>query len=98
MAAALRTETVNADSAVAETPDPGTTLFAVQVAAVRTASAADAAMQSLRAQGHAPRVFREDGLFKVRVGRFTNRRDADNLARQLRRLLGDGPFVVEESQ
>ena len=39
-----------------------------------------------------------DGLLKVRVGRFTSRRDADELARQLRRRLGDGPFVVEEHQ
>ncbi len=96
--AAQRAGTGNADSAAVETPDPGTILFTVQVAAVRTASAADAAMQSLRAQGYAPRVLREDGFFKVRVGRFTRRSDADDLARQLRRRLGDGPFVVEERQ
>ncbi len=96
--AAQRADTVNADSAVAETPDPGTTVFAVQVAAIRTASAADAAMQSLRAQGYSPRVLREDGFFKVRVGHFTSRSDADDLARQLTRRLGDGPFVVEEHQ
>ncbi len=96
--AAQRANTVNADSAAAETPDRRTTVFSVQVAAVRTASAADAAMQSLRTQGYAPRVFRQDGFFKVRVGRFTSRSDADDLARQLRRRFGDGPFVVEERQ
>ncbi len=69
------------------------------MAAVSTASRADAAMQALRAQGYTPRVFRDDdGLLKVRVGRFTSRSDADDLARQLRRRLGDGPFVVEERQ
>jgi hypothetical protein len=96
--AAQRAGTGNADSAAVETPDPGTTLFTVQVAAVRTASAADAAMQSLQARGYASRVLRQDGFFKVRVGRFTRRSDADDLARQLRRRLGDGPFVVEERQ
>ena len=96
--AAQRASTVDADSAAAETPDRRTTLFTVQVAAVRTASAADAAMQSLRTQGYAPRVLRQDGFYKVRVGRFTSRSDADDLARQLRRRFGDGPFVVEERQ
>ncbi len=96
--AAQQAGTVNADSAAAETPDPGTTVFSVQVAAVRTASAADAAMQSLRAQGYSPRVFRQGGFFKVRIGRFTSRSDANDLARQLTRRLGEGPFVVEERQ
>ena len=96
---AQQAETVTADSSVAAPPNTGMVLYAVQVAAVSTASRADAAMQALRAQGYTPRVFRDDdGLLKVRVGRFTSRSDADDLARQLRRRLGDGPFVVEERQ
>jgi N-acetylmuramoyl-L-alanine amidase len=71
-------------------------VYAVQVAAVSTASAADAAMQALRARGYTARVFRDqDGLLKVRVGQFTRRQDAEALARELRSILGDGPFVVE---
>lgn len=97
--AALQADSITADTANTEPLQTGTTLYAVQVAAVSTASAADATMQALRAQGYTPRVFRDqDGLLKVRVGRFTSRRDADELARQLRRRLGDGPFVVEEHQ
>ena len=97
--AALQADSMAADTANAEPPQTGAILYAVQVAAVSTASAADATMQTLRAQGYTPRVFRDqDGLLKVRVGRFTNRGDADDLARQLRRRLGDGPFVVEERQ
>ena len=96
---AQQADTVTADSSVAAPPNTGMVLYAVQVAAVSTASRADAAMQALRAQGYTPRVFRDDdGLLKVRVGRFTSRSDADDLARQLRRRLGDGPFVVEERQ
>jgi hypothetical protein len=79
--------------------DPNQTIYAVQVAAVSTAAAADAAMQALQAQGYAARVFRDqDGLLKVRIGRFTRRRDADALVKELRDRLGGRPFVVEENQ
>ena len=79
--------------------ETGQTVFAVQAAAVSTASAADAAMRALRALGYTARVYRDDdGLLKVRVGRFTRRSDADALARELRRRLGEGAFVVEERQ
>ena len=92
----------SADSAAAggEGPaDPNQTIYAVQVAAVSTAAAADAAMQALRAQGYTARVFRDqDGLLKVRIGRFTRRRDADALVRELRNRLGGQPFVVEVNQ
>jgi hypothetical protein len=95
-------DSAEAESAAAggEGPaDPNQTIYAVQVAAVSTAGAADAAMQALRAQGYTPRVFRDqDGLLKVRIGRFTRRRDADALARQLRNRLGGQPFVVEVNQ
>jgi hypothetical protein len=90
-----------ADSAAAAGADTEQreTVYAVQVAAVSTASAADAVMQALRARGYTARVFRdEDGLLKVRVGQFTRRQDAEVLARELRDLLGAGPFVVEARQ
>lgn len=95
-------DSAEADSAAAGRggpADPNQTIYAVQVAAVSTAAAADAAMQALRARGYTARVFRDqDGLLKVRIGRFTRRRDADALARELRNRLGGRPFVVEENQ
>lgn len=95
-------DSAEADSAAAGAggpADPNQTIYAVQVAAVTTAAGADAAMQALRAQGYTARVFRDqDGLLKVRIGRFTRRRDADALARELRNRLGGQPFVVEENQ
>ena len=64
---------------------------------VSTAAAADQAMRELRAEGYNARVFRdEDGLLKVRVGRFRRRQDADALLSELRNRVGGRPFVVEE--
>jgi tetratricopeptide (TPR) repeat protein len=75
----------------------GPTFFSVQVAAVSSAAAADELMQSLHAEGYQSRVFRDaDGLLKIRVGRFANRREAERLRTELRRKLGGQPFVVEE--
>jgi hypothetical protein len=77
----------------------GDTVYAVQVAAVSSAAAADQAMQALRAAGHPARVFKDaDGLLKIRVGRFRRRQDAEALVPQLRRVIGGSPFVVEERQ
>ncbi|GBD31966.1 MAG: hypothetical protein KatS3mg081_2318 [Gemmatimonadales bacterium] len=71
--------------------------FSVQVAAVQSPVAADEVMRSLRARGYEPRVIRDtDGLFKVRVGQFRSREEAQRLAAELRRILGGNPFVVEE--
>ena len=76
----------------------GTAVFAVQVAAVRTAAAADELMRSLRAAGYDSRVVRDtDGLLKVRVGRFRTRAEAERVQGELRRRLGGQPFIVEET-
>lgn len=72
-------------------------LYSVQVAAVGTAVAADELMRALRADGYDPHVVRaEDGLFRVRVGRYPTRTDADRIANDLKRRRGGSPFVVEE--
>lgn len=90
------------DTAAQRPPPPGgagtrATAFAVQVAAVQSPVAADEMMRSLRTRGYDPRVVRDaDGLFKVRVGRFRTRTEAQQLAAELRRRLGGSPFVVEE--
>jgi tetratricopeptide (TPR) repeat protein len=76
---------------------PATTVvYAVQVAAVGTATAADQAMQAVHAAGFEPRVVREGDLFKVRVGRYRTRDEAQRAQAELRRKLGGTPFVVEE--
>ena len=83
------------DSAEAAAAAPAT--YSVQIAAVRTAAAADRVMRDVRAAGYTPRVVRDDqGFFKVRVGRFRSRDEADRVRRALRESLGGTPFIVEE--
>jgi cell division septation protein DedD len=87
---------VPADSA----PPPAAprTVYAVQTAAVATAAAADEAMRALAAAGYQPRVVRDGGLYKIRVGEFATRPQAQTLQADLRRKVGGQPFVVEEQR
>ena len=73
-------------------PGPG---FMVQVTAVGNASAADELMRALVRDGHRAEVVREEGLFKVRVGPFATRREAQEMAAQLRQQVGGRPIVLE---
>lgn len=93
--------------ALAVAPDPArrdtaaqgrtAAVFTVQVAAVQSPVAADEMMRSLRSRGYDPRVVRDaDGLFKVRVGRFRTRPEAQRVAAELKQRVGGSPFVVEE--
>jgi hypothetical protein len=77
---------------------PGGPVYSVQVAAVGSAVAADELMRSLRASGYDDShvVRTPDGLFKVRVGRYPNREDAQRVAAEVKQRLGGSPFVVEE--
>ena len=68
--------------------------FSVQVAAVGNAAAADELMRALQREGHDATVVREDGLLKVRVGRFRTRNEAQEFAATLRQEFGGQPFVV----
>ena len=78
-------------------PPPGRGAFSVQVAAVQTPTAADQVMRSLVDAGYDPHVVRDvDGLFKVRVGRYANRAEAQRMVTALRRDIGGSPFVVEQ--
>lgn len=73
--------------------------FTVQVAAVRSAAAADDLMRRLTQYGYQPRAVREaDGLLKVRVGRYPSRTEAQRIAARLKTQLGGSPFVVEEQR
>jgi hypothetical protein len=83
----------------ADTARPAATaraVYAVQTAAVATAAAADDEMRRLAAAGFQPRVVREAGLFKVRVGEFATRPEAQTAQADIRRKVGGQPFVVEE--
>ena len=87
------------DTAQAAAPAPaaGQPVYTVQVAAVGTATAADEMMRSLHAAGYDSHVVRApDGLFKVRVGRYGARADAQRMVTDLKSKLGGQPFVVEE--
>jgi hypothetical protein len=90
------------DSSAAAAPDapatqPGQPVYTVQVAAVGTAVAADELMRSLHSSGYDSHVVRApDGLFKVRVGRYGGRQEAQRVASELKSKLGGQPFVVEE--
>ncbi|HUL49918.1 MAG TPA: SPOR domain-containing protein [Gemmatimonadales bacterium] len=86
----------SAASAAAATPgDDGK--YAVQVLAVKSAPQVDDVLTRLKAMGYDARVVRDtSGLFKVRVGRYTTRVDADRMQKTLKTRLGGQPFVVEE--
>jgi tetratricopeptide (TPR) repeat protein len=91
------TDSAASDPASAVTPTAGPVVYAVQIAAVQSAAAADELMRSLYAAGYQPQVIRDtDGLFKVRVGRYTTKQDAQRLAAEIKRKLGGTPFVVEQ--
>jgi cell division septation protein DedD len=84
------------DTAVAPAP-PTRVRFAVQIAAVGTAEAADEVMRQAHAAGLQSHVVREGGLFKVRVGRYASRQEAQRAQADVRSKLGGSPFIVEES-
>jgi tetratricopeptide (TPR) repeat protein len=82
-----------------ESPAPATAGagFTVQVGAVKTKSAADKLAADLRAAGFEARVVQTDFLYRVRVGHFAQRADAEKLAAKIKAKLGGGPYVVPES-
>lgn len=91
-----------APTASAAPPDSGAVTrppvtFAVQVLAVKSAATVDEMLTRLQVMGYPARVVRDSaGLFKVRVGRYATREEAQRAQGQLRQRLGGQPFVVEE--
>ncbi|HKW42466.1 MAG TPA: SPOR domain-containing protein [Gemmatimonadales bacterium] len=76
----------------------GTTVYAVQVLAVKSATQVDEMLTRLKVMGFDARVVRDtSGLFKIRVGRYATRDEAAQAQRRLKSRLGGQPFVVEES-
>jgi hypothetical protein len=83
------------------TPAPATPAaprsYAVQVLAVRSTSQVDEMLTRLKVMGYDARVVRDtSGLFKVRVGKYDTREQAQRAQSNLRTRLGGQPFVVEE--
>jgi hypothetical protein len=93
---AQRCANLRPDSTTAPTPRGPQTVYAVQVAAVGNAAAADDTMRKLAAAGYDARVVREESLFKIRVGSYPSRDQAQRVQAELRRKFGGTPFVVEE--
>jgi septal ring-binding cell division protein DamX len=81
----------------ADSAAPGTTKgFAVQVLAVRSSFQVDEMLTRLKVLGYEARVVRDStGYFKVRVGRYPTREQAQRAQTNLRTRLGGQPFIVE---
>jgi septal ring-binding cell division protein DamX len=71
--------------------------FRVQIAAVASQAAADALARRAKGLGYATVTVREQGLYKVRAGEFSNRADAQSAATRIRARLGGQPFVTAGS-
>ena len=70
--------------------------FRVQVAAVVTPGAADAAAAKVEKLGLPAVIVRERGLYKVRAGAFATREAAQAAVPKLKAALGGSPFIVPE--
>jgi len=92
--------TPTATSAVAESQPKAASnagAYAVQVLAVKSAATVDDMLTRLKVMGFDARVVRDtSGLFKVRVGRYATRDEAQQVQRRLKTRIGGQPFVVEE--
>ena len=79
---------------------PGATVgstYAVQILAVKSAPQVDELLSRLKVMGFDARVVRDtSGLFKVRVGRYATRDEAQRAQQRLKTRLGGQPFVVQE--
>jgi cell division septation protein DedD len=75
---------------------PTRTAFRIQVAAVKTAAAAEATANRVERAGFSTVIIREGGYYKVRAGAFATREEAQTAAAQLKTKVGGRPFVVAE--
>ena len=76
----------------------GQRLYAVQVLAVKSAAQVDDMLTQLKVMGFQDaRVVRDStGFFKVRVGRYASRDEAQRVQQRLKTRVGGQPFVVDE--
>lgn len=79
------------------TAPPAPKTYAVQVLAVKSTVQVDDMLTRLKVMGFDARVVRDtSGFFKVRVGHFASREEAQQMQQRLRTRVGGQPFVVEE--
>ena len=80
-----------------DTAHHGPPTYAVQVLAVKSAPQVDETLTRLKSMGFPYRVVRDtSGLFKVRVGRYATREEAQGALSQIKARLGGQPFIVVE--
>jgi hypothetical protein len=93
-----RDPSVTVGSATVDSSDAQPERFAVQVAALRSAGTIDQVMRSLRSAGFEARVTARgtDGLLRIKVGDFSTRNDAQQVANDIKRQIGGEPFVVTD--
>jgi cell division septation protein DedD len=85
------------ESAQGAPASPAASTYAVQVLAVKSAPQVDDLLSRLKVMGFDARVMRDtSGLFKVRVGHYATREEAQRTQRRLKTRLGGQPFVVQE--
>jgi cell division septation protein DedD len=72
-------------------------VYRVQVSAVPTRADADRAAARLGAAGFEPAVVQQNGLWKVRGGRYATRAEAQAALGRVRERFGGAPFIVADS-
>jgi DedD protein len=83
-----------AAAAAASTNEPSGTGFVVQVAAVRQRAEADRIAQRLTGKGYPAFVTTSGANFRVRVGKFNDRRQAETVAGRLEREEQFKPWIT----
>ncbi|MCA1583552.1 MAG: SPOR domain-containing protein, partial [Acidobacteria bacterium] len=82
----------------ATTGEPAGTGFAIQVAALRERSEADAVVRRLSGKGYSAYVVAPAAgtasVYRVRVGKFKERREADSIAARLQKEEQFKPWIV----
>lgn len=95
--AAARPATTPTPAAAAVRPEPAGSGFVVQVAATRQRSEADSIARRLAGKGYPAFVTSPAGgpnMFRVRVGKYTDRREAETIASRLEREEQFKPWIT----
>ena len=95
--ATATTTTPPTDTGAKVQPPAAPRAYAVQVLAVKSAAQVDEMLTRLKVMGFEARVVRDStGFFKVRVGRYATREEAQRAQARLKQRVGGQPFVVDE--
>lgn len=91
----MREAAAAADGGGLPAPDEANQGWVVQVAATKTRGEAETMVKGLKGKGYAAFVSSNNpNVFRVRVGGYKNRRDADTVAAKLRRDERIDPWVT----